>query len=428
MRAAKISSLDGRWRSWTPSWLASHRPSRLSLPQRAVAPSAVAPAAHGISREDLKKRIATGALAFRGYDLTNLGRAPELLEHRAYGPVVQATLDSASVLCGDVLRKKVDLAARVLAREPSTLETFVHDIGTIVAIELAQIRLLSEFFDVPVQNARLSFGHSIGELSALVVGGMYTMEQLLPIPLSLATDCAELTANTTLGSLSNQGEPLQIEDVQHLCSTISSRGHGLIGPSTYLSPYQVLLLGQGDTLDLLEREMREYLPAGVTLRRKPNQWPPLHTPLVWERNIPNRTALMMYHTAGGDRKPTPNVVSCTTGLANYDEWNSRAILADWTDHPQRLWDAMEHTLASGAELVLHVGPEPKLLTTCFDRLSHRIMKQLKMRHLDRLGSSVIPSIGKNGWLTRKLPANAVLLRAPFLHHLVLEDWLLAQDV
>jgi [acyl-carrier-protein] S-malonyltransferase len=41
---------------------------------------------------------------------------------------------------------------------------------------------------------------------------------------------------------------------------------------------------------------------------------------------------------------------------------------------------------------------------------------------------VIPSISKNGWLTRKLPTNAVLLRAPFLHHLVLEDWLLAQDV
>ena len=172
---------------------------------------------------------------------------------------------------------------------------------------------------------------------------------------------------------------------------------------------------------------------GDTSRRchvaaKPNHWPPLHTPLVWERNIPNRTAMMMYHTAGGQHKPTPNVVSCMTGLANYDEWNSRTILADWTDHPQRLWDAMEYTLASGAELVIHVGPEPKLLTTCFDRLSHKIMKQLKMRHLDRLGSSVIPSISKNGWLTRKLPANAVLLRAPFLHHLVLEDWLLAQEV
>jgi [acyl-carrier-protein] S-malonyltransferase len=428
MRTAKVRALDGRWRSWAPSWLASHRPSRLALPQRAGAKPHGSPAGKGITREDLQKRIATAALVFRGYDLTNLGRGPEFLKHRTYGPVVRSILDSASVLCGDVLGKKVDLVARMLAGEPSTLETFVHDIGTIVGMELAQIRILKEFFDVPVPQARLSFGHSIGELSALVVGGMYTMEQLLPIPLALATDCAELTANTTLGIISTQGAPIQIEDVQHLCSTISSRGEGLIGPSTYLSPYQVLLLGQGNTLDLLEHEMREYLPAGVTLRRKPNHWPPLHTPLVWERNIPNRTAMMMYHTAGGQHKPTPNIVSCTTGLANYDEWNSRAILADWTDHPQRLWDALEHTLASGAELVIHVGPEPKLLTTCFDRLSHKIMKQLKMRHLDRLGSSVIPSISKNGWLTRKLPANAVLLRAPFLHHLVLEDWLLAQDV
>jgi [acyl-carrier-protein] S-malonyltransferase len=377
---------------------------------------------------ELKKRIATAALAFRGYDQSNLGRAPEFLAHRVYGPVTREILDAASVLCADVLGHKVDLAARVRDHEPSTLKTFVEDIGTIVGMQLVQIRLLEQFFDVPVNQARLSFGHSIGELSALVVGGMYTMEQLLPIPLALATDCAELTANTTLGILSIQGPPLLIEDVQHLCSTISSRGEGLIGPSTYLSPYQILLIGQGKTLDVLEHDMHEFLPAAVTLRRKPNHWPPLHTPLVWERNIPNRTAMMMYHTGGGKQKPTPNVVSCTTGLANYDEWNSRSILADWTDHPQRLWDAMEHTLASGAELVIHVGPDPKLLTTCFDRVSHKIMKQLKMRHLDRLGSSVIPSISKNGWLTRKLPANAVLLRAPFLQHLVLEDWLLAQEV
>ena len=53
------------------------------------------------------------------------------------------------------------------------------------------------------------------------------------------------------------------------------------------------------------------------------------------------------------------MVSCTTGLASYDEWNSRAILADWTDHPQRIWDAMEHTLASGAELVDPRGPGAK---------------------------------------------------------------------
>ncbi len=388
----------------------------------------VAPGQHEVTRDDLKKQITTTAFAFRGYDASNLGRGPELLEHPVYGPTMRAMLDRASVVAGDVLKAKVDLAARVAAHAPATLDTFVEDTATIVAMELAQVQLLEQVFGVPVHEAALSFGHSIGELSALVVGGVYEMEQLLPIPLGLAHDCAGLTADTTMGILSSPSGVLDAEHVQRLCSSISSRGHGLVGPSTYLSPYQVLLLGQGDTLDLLEAEMREYLPAAVTLRRRPNHWPPLHTPLVWERSVPNRAAVALYHTDGGHEKPKPTVVSCTTGRANYDQWNSREILTEWTDHPQRLWDVLEHTLASGAELIIHVGPEPKLIPTAFDRLSGKIMKQLKSRHLDRLGRRVLPSISRNHWLARKLPLNAVLFRAPFVNHLVLEDWLLAQDV
>jgi [acyl-carrier-protein] S-malonyltransferase len=380
-----------------------------------------------VSRDDLKKQITTAAFAFRGYDTSNLGRAPEFLEHRVYGPIVREVLDRASAVCGEVLKEPVDLAARVLAREPSTLETFPHDIGTIVGMECAQLRVLREVFEIPVHDAQMSFGHSIGELAALTLGGVYEMEQLLPVPVALARDCAALTADTAMGILSSRTEVLEMEEVQRLCSSVSSRGHGFVGPSTYLSPYQVLLLGQADTLDLLEAEMKDHLPPGVTLRRKPNPWPPLHTPVVLERNIPNRAAVALHHIEGGHSRPTPQVISCTTGEASYDEWNSRAILADWTDHPQRLWDVLETTLSSGVELVIHVGPEPRLIPTTFDRLSAKILKQLKQRHLERLGSSVIPSIGRNHWLTRKLPMNAVLLRAPYLNHVILEDWLLAQD-
>ena len=93
-------------------------------------------------------------------------------------------------------------------------------------MQIAQVRILEEVFDIPVRQARLSFGHSIGELAALVLGGVYQMEQLLPVPLSLATDCAELTADTTLGILSVHGATLQIEDVEHLCASISRRGTG----------------------------------------------------------------------------------------------------------------------------------------------------------------------------------------------------------
>jgi len=428
MRAMKVRALNGRWRNWAPEWIVSHAPSRPVLRERNGASSnGVVPSEHDVERDNLQKRIATAAFAFRGYDASNLGRSPELLEHYVYGPIVQTMLNRASVICSDVLGEKVDLAARVLAREPSTLQTFVHDIGTIVAMELAQLELLEKFFDVPVRQARMTFGHSIGELSAVVLGGVYELEQLLPVPLSLANDCAELTAGTTIGILSTRGAVLDLAEVQKLSSSISSRGHGMVGPSTFLSPSQILLLGQGDTLELFEHEMQGHLPADVTLRRKPNRWPPLHTSLVWQRNIPNRTAVAMYHIAGGEKKPSPTVVSCTTGAESYNDWNSRVILTDWTDHPQRLWETMENTLASGVEFVIHVGPEPKLVPTMFDRLSSRVMKQLKSRHLDRLGSSVIPSIGRNHWLTRKLPANAVLLRAPYLHHIILEDWLLAHE-
>ena len=436
MRNTKTRGRDSRLGSWTAGWLTKDRPSPVLLLERPAVPSLertaaapfVAPGQHEVTRDDLRKQITSAGIAFRGYDVTNLGRSHEFLEHPVYAPVVREILDRASTVCAEVRKEKVDLAARVLAREPSLLTSFVEDTAIIVAMELAQVRLLEQVFDVPVHEAPVSFGHSIGELSALVLGGVYEMEQLLPIPLSLAGDCAELTAATTLGILSSHGGVLEAEHVQRLCSAISSQGRGLVGPSTYLSPYQVLLLGQGDTLDLLEGKMREYLPAGVTLRRRPNHWPPLHTPLVWERNVPNRAAVALYHINGGHRKPRPTVISCTTGQANYDEWNSREILTEWTDHPQKLWDALEKTLAAGVELVIHVGPAPRLIPTTFERLSSRIMKQLKSRHLDRLGRRVIPSISRNHWLTRKLPTNAVLLRAPFVNHLILEDWLLAQAV
>src|SRR5262245_20690321 len=51
-----------------------------------------------------KNRISTAALAFRGYDVANLGRSAELLAHRVYGPLVHGVLNEASVLCSDALK------------------------------------------------------------------------------------------------------------------------------------------------------------------------------------------------------------------------------------------------------------------------------------------------------------------------------------
>src|SRR5579883_857297 len=169
MRKTKTRVREGRLRLWPAGWLrhrdASPPPSGPEAPEatlvsRTTTLRAVVPGQHDVTRDDLKQQIATAAVAFRGYDTSNIGRGPELLGHPAYGAIVREMLDRASKVCGDVLKKEVDLAARVAACEPATLDTFVEDTATIVALELAQIRLLEEFFEVPVREAMLSFGHS----------------------------------------------------------------------------------------------------------------------------------------------------------------------------------------------------------------------------------------------------------------------------
>jgi [acyl-carrier-protein] S-malonyltransferase len=431
----------GRWRAFAPRALeVEDRIDPVAIveagpgPNAGPLPSKAAPAVERLAPDgrkggpiDLKGRIGTASFAFRGYDQTNLGRSAELLEHPAYGPVVQAVLDEASQISSEALKRPIDLAARIRARAGSSLDTFAEDIATIVAMELAQLRLLEEFFGVPVREAKQSFGYSIGELSTMILGGVFSLEQLLPVPLGVAADCAAMAEDATMGVLFSRTSVLQMKDVKALCTAVSSQGKGLVGPSAYLSPNTVLLIGQGDTLDRIERAIPEFLPEKTHLRRKPHRWPPMHTPLVWQRNIPNRTAVALYQIEGGMQTPTPTVVSCVTGAATFDGLNTRDILIRWVDHPQLLWDVIHKTLVSGVELVIHVGPAPNLIPATFERLSNNVAKQLDNRYLQLLGRGVCSSMNRYPWLPRLLP-KAALIRALFLEHVILEDWLLEQPV
>ncbi len=78
--------------------------------------------------------------------------------------------------------------------------------------------------------------------------------------------------------------------------------------------------------------------------------------------------------------------------------------------------------------MIHVGPEPSLLATGFERLSNRIMKQLKTAHLERPGTNSATGISRTRRHNRKPPTNAVLLWALFLNHIILVDWLPDQEV
>ena len=139
--------------------------------------------------------------------------------------------------------------------------------------------------------------------------------------------------------------------------------------------------------------------------------------------------MALYRTGGGRGRPNPTLLSCVTGEASYDAENTRELLTDWTDHPQRLWDVIDRTLAMGAEVVIHVGPRPNLIPATFTRLGNNVEPPPgQPLHADaRPGRRLAAWAGTPGspGSCRRGPS---LLRAPFLTHVILEDWLLDQPL
>jgi [acyl-carrier-protein] S-malonyltransferase len=364
------------------------------------------------------------AFAFRGYNLTNLGRTPELLAHPAYGPVVAGLLREASEVCAQTIGRPVDLVQRVRdRRETAGLADFAEDVALIVATEVAQVRLLEQFFGVRFADARLAFGYSIGEAAALIAAGVYTMADFLPVPLAAADDCVALADGVSLGVLFSRNGPLDVAAVRRLCRTVSHAGGGTVAVSAHLSPNCVLLLGQNGTLDRFTALMPEHLPGPAYLRKNAGQWPPLHTPITWQKAIPDRTAVRLQTTAGGFRAPSPPVLSAVTGETTYDADNAHELVQRWVDQPQQLWKAVCALLGAGVEVVVHVGPEPNLVPATFKRLGDNVRAQMNGRAA-RLGLRAAAHAIRRPWLARLLPQKAALLRAPFVEHVVLEDWLL----
>lgn len=376
---------------------------------------------------ELKRRISDTALSFRGYNVTNLGRSRELLDHELYGPIVEDTLAEASSVCSEATGKHVDIASRIRAGTPTSLELFAEDVALIVGMEIAQLRLLEAFFDVDLQKARLAFGYSIGELGALLFAKVFEMREVLSVPLSLAEDCASLADDVTMAIVFSRGPSIDMDAVHRMCALISCEGKGLIGPSAYLSPNTVLLLGEGKTVSRFQSMMKDHLGTKVMLRRNSNKWPPLHTPIMWRKNIRSRSALLLHQTTGGFTVPTVPIISCVTGKQSYKDFNVRDHLIEWTDHPQMLWDVVCQTLSAGVDLIIHVGPEPNLIPATFSRLAANIENQLGGRFLGSFGSSVVTRVARS-WLSHSISAKTALLRAPFVEHIILEDWLLAQKV
>ncbi len=374
------------------------------------------------------ERFSSAAVAFRGYNLTNLGKTPQLLAHPAYGPIVERHLRLANTIYCEATGKQFDLVQRVRERRESTLDTFAEDIALIIGAEMAQLELLEQFFGVEYRAARLAVGYSLGEITALVAGGTFVVEQVLPPLVTLAGDCADLARGAAMGILFSRGPELSVEAVQHLCLEINQENRGVIAVSSYLSPNTMLLIGQDDTLSRFKDRMGPTIGSRVNLRKTDGAWPPLHTPILWERCIPNRAGRAMHLLGGGMKAPHPTVISLVTGKASYNGYNARQTIVDWLEQPQRLWDGVCELLACGAETIVHVGPDPNLIPATFKRLSENVQGQTKGNDLNSWGKQAVSLIARRAWLAPVLSTRVGLLRAPFINHIILEDWLLEQDV
>jgi [acyl-carrier-protein] S-malonyltransferase len=370
---------------------------------------------------DLRRRLPQSALAFRGYNVKNLGRTAEFLAHRVYGPIFTRRLQAAASVAADLLQRSVDLVADVRAGRERGIEGYGEALAFLLAIEGAQLEALSEVFDLDYRAARFSYGFSLGEIAAVSAGGVLDTAGALSIILPLAEDCVALAEGVTLGVLFTRSRELKLEDVRRLCLEINQEGRGVMGISAYLAPNSLLVLGQGDTLDRLMARASDALNVHVHLRKNDHRWPPLHTPIVWQRQIPNRAAHLMHTAPFVLAPPQPAVFSLVTGSYGYSPVNARELLYHWVDHSQRLWDAVYETLASGVSTVIHVGPAPNIIPATFKRLSAGVISQTsESRSLWALSAAV-----RRQWLRRLLPQRTALLRAPYIENIILEDWLLA---
>jgi len=372
-------------------------------------------------KRNLIERIPDCVLAFRGYNVVNLGRTPELLEHPAFAAVVENQLAAVSDAASDILKRHVDLVAQVRERRESTLQAYGEALALVLAVEAAQLAILREQFGIDWSAARFAYGFSLGEIAAVIAGGVLNLRSALEVLLPLADDCVALAHESTLGVLFTRSRELSRDDVFRLCLEINQEGRGVMGVSAHLAPNAMLIIGQHDTLDRFMARANMQFDVRVHLRKNDAKWPPVHTPIVWQRQISNRAAERMHTMPLLASAPKPRIFSLVNGSYDYTALTARALLCQWIDHPQRLWDAIYETLATSVATILHIGPGPNIIPATYKRLSADVASQTQeSRGLRALSAAV-----RRQWLRRLLPHRTALLRAPFIEHIILEDWLLA---
>src|SRR4051812_24015888 len=119
-----MKHIDGRWLRWATTNDSEAARSSPGPAGSSHAGEGTPRAVRAVTEAELAGHIESTALAFRGYDVANLGRSAELLDHEVYGPVVRRTLDEVSAIASDVIHAELDLPGHIRAGDKTSLETF----------------------------------------------------------------------------------------------------------------------------------------------------------------------------------------------------------------------------------------------------------------------------------------------------------------
>ena len=360
------------------------------------------------------------ALAFRGYNVTNLGRTRELLVDARYAGILSEELEYASRLATGFLEQPVDLVSVVREGIDLSETRYGEAVAFILAVEFAHYRFLREQCGVATEKCRLAFGYSLGEIAALVCGGLLPKESSYELPLCVAKDCHALMANARLAIIFSKQNTIPSLAIEQICLDISRETGETIAVSSQLSPNTLLVIGQGESPKELARRIKDLRLEGVVVRAKDNRFPPLHTPIMWQRHITDRVSLMLQKVKFADQPPSPPIFSMASGKVAYTPYNARENLRLWMDHPQRLWDAIDFTLSHSVEAVIHIGPDPNLIPSTYKRLCENITAQFQTN----MGLRALSYAVERPWLQAIMPQQAFLLRAPSMRQVILEDVLL----
>lgn len=361
------------------------------------------------------------ALAFRGYNITNLGRTRELLADARFGHILAAELQLASDLASEFLAAKVDLVSATREGVDLAESRYGEAVAFILAVEFAQFAILRDQIGVATQKCRLAFGYSLGEIAALVCGGLLPKESAYEIPLRVANDCHALMENSRLAIVFSKSSAIPMLAIEKICLDITREMGETIAVSSQLAPNTLLVIGQGGTLRELSRRIKEMRLDGIVVRTKDHRFPPLHTPIMWQRHISDKASLLLQKAKLADQPPAPPIFSMATGKLDYTPYNARDHLRQWMDHPQRLWDAIDYTLSHGVDNVVHIGPDPNLIPATYNRLRENVASQFQ----STMGLMALSYAVERPWLKSIVPQQAFLLRAPGIQQVILENELLA---